>query len=146
MPCDALKRATWAGNELVEARSGVLADEYWLPVLRSYPTEPIRLIRWRLAAEIPTLKEKFNARSRYFGYHVQGDKDRAYVYVQKRDLVIDLCLPPGLSVELRKAGFEVRPRKNFQGNAEWLTGWRVPQSTRDVSTVVSWIRRALLSV
>ena len=99
----------------MEARSGILAGEHWLPVLRCYPTELIRAIRRRLAAEIPGLTEKFNAGSRYFGYHVQDDKDRAYVYVQKRDLVIDLCLSAELSAGLLEAGFEVRPKNNSKG-------------------------------
>ncbi len=76
-------------------------------------------IRKGLAKAIPELSEKFNTSSLYFGYNVGEDEDRAYIYVQKENLVIDLHIEPSYVSELEKEGFVIKPRDNFQGQAGW---------------------------
>ena len=133
---------TWAGNEIVEARSGLLPDACWRAATPSGSTELVCAVRRELAERVPLLREKFNSHSRYLGYHLPGDKDRAYIYLQKTRLVIDLCVSADLASRLRRSGFEVRPKSNFQAKIGWLTGWRIPHSTANVPEVVTWICKA----
>ena len=133
---------TWAGNEILQSHLGLLPKEHWAQVLESHPTGLLCSVRERLVQVVPGLTEKFNVSSRYFGYCVQGEMDRAYVYVQKQKLVIDLCISPDCAKDLRQAGFTVRPRRNFQGNAGWLTGWQVAHSAQKVDTITAWICKA----
>ena len=133
---------TRTGSEIVEARSGLLPDACWRPATGSDPTELVCSVRQELAEMIPLLREKFNFDRRYFGYHLPGDKDRAYIYLQKKKLVIDLCASTDLASHLRRLGFDVRPKSNFEAKIGWLTGWRVPYSTANVREVVTWICKA----
>lgn len=133
------------GTYVIRAKRGLLSDTTWRRTLRDYPTSLICLIRERLLKKIPGLTEKFNTKSRYFGYWIGDDKDRIYIYIQKEKLVIDLCIGSNYATALKKQGFKVKPRDNFQGEAGWLTGWQVPQSTTDVNFVVNWLRKAFKS-
>jgi hypothetical protein len=121
---------------------GLLKDGVWKKILQSYPTTLIKTIRQRLIAEIPNLNEKFNTKSRYFGYYTKDNEDRLYIYVQKEKLVVDLCIQSNLKDTLVTHGFQFRPRDNFQAKHDWLTGWHVQQSTTDVKTVMKWVCRA----
>jgi hypothetical protein len=127
---------------LVRAEKGVLKDSVWKRTVKGYPTELLCSIREQLHKKVPGLTEKFNTNSRYFGYWTGADKDRAYIYVQKKGLRIDLCISSKSETDLRKAGFEVRYVKNFQGRARWLTGWCVPPTTTNIRTVMKWLLKA----
>ena len=74
------------------AEKGLVKDVVWKKILQSYPTTLIKTIRQRLIAEIPNLNEKFNTKSRYFGYYTKDNEDRLYIYVQREKLVVDLCI------------------------------------------------------
>jgi hypothetical protein len=137
-----LKRYGKKAKYVIYAENGLVPDKVWGPKLRGYPTSLVCLIRAALADRVPGISEKFNSNSRYFGYRVGMDKDRAYIYVQKKKLVIDLCISPIFTKELRHLGFEVKPRDNFQGKAGWLTGWEVPKSTLNLEPVVKYLCKA----
>ena len=125
------------GIYVIRAKRGLLNDTIWRCTLKNYPISLICLIRERLLKKIPGLTEKFNSNSRYFGYWIGDDKDRVYIYVQKKQLVIDLCISSDFTTTLNNQEFRVKARDNFQGQAGWLTGWQVPQSTTDADSVVN---------
>jgi len=127
---------------LVCAVKGLLKDSVWKKTLKNYPTGLVCSIREQLLKNVPGLTEKFNTNSRYFGYWTGADKDRAYIYVQKKDLRIDLDICTKREADLQKAGFEVRYIHNFQGRNRWLTGWRVPHTTTNIRAVVKWLLKA----
>jgi len=91
---------------------------------------------------------------RYFGYRIKKNKargdtsrrayteDKAYIYVRPDSLEIDLKIETRHANRVRKDGFEVRPKTNYQAKAGWLTGWYIPQSTANVETVVEWLCKA----
>ena len=127
---------------VIRAKKGLLAKTHWHRTLQAYPTSLITLVREKLQKKIPGITEKFNSNSRYFGYWIGDDKDRVYIYVQKKKLVIDLCISSDYATALKKQGFKVKPRDNFQGQAGWLTGWYVPHSTTKVDYVVNRLCKA----
>jgi hypothetical protein len=128
---------------LVPAKKGLVNDNVWRRILDNYPTDIVCSIREQLLRKVPGLTEKFNTNSRYFGYWTATDEtDRAYIYVQKRGFRIDLCVKRRVEPELRRAGFEVRYVNNFQARAGWLTGWRVPHTTKDTRAIMKWLLRA----
>ena len=133
------------GIYVIRAKRGLLSDRTWRRTLKGYPTSLICQIRERLLKKIAGLTEKFNSNSRYLGYWIGDDKDRVYIYVQKEQLVIDLCISSDFATTLNKQGFRVKARDNFQGQKGWLTGWQVPQSTTDVNFVVNWLCKAFKS-
>jgi hypothetical protein len=126
------------------AKKGLLGEKVWKPILKRYPTSLVCLIRERLLKKIPDITEKFNRNSRYFGYWVGDDKDRVYIYVQKKQLVIDLYISTDsdFTTVIKERGFKIKPRSNFQGHAGWLTGWQVPQSTTDIDQIADWLCKA----
>ena len=115
------------GNVVI-ADAGLLPEELLWDVLRGYPRELVGKLRKHLAAECPKLREKINRNNRYLGYS-NGGSDAMYVYVSKNGLLIDMRLSADLSDDLRRLGFEVRPRDNYQGKSGWLTGLIVPHDT-----------------
>ncbi len=136
------REITRAGNQIFKAKSALLDDCFFQPELQDYSMKVLDAIRKGLAKAIPELSEKFNTNSLYFGYNVGEDEDRAYIYVQKENLVIDLHIEPSYVSELEQEGFVIKPRDNFQGQAGWLTGWQVPQSAADADCVVNWLCKA----
>ena len=116
-----------SGNVTI-ADAGLLPEELLWDVLRGYQQELIAKLRKHLAGEFPKLREKINRKGRYLGY-ANGGSDAMYVYVRKQDLVIDIRLSDDLADDLRQAGFEVKPRDNYQGKSGWLTGLIVPHDT-----------------
>ena len=130
------------GTYVICAKRGMLSNQTWQGTLKNYPTSLIRLIRGSLQKKMPRLSEKFNSNSRYFGYWIGDDKDRAYIYVQKHNLVIDLHIESSYVSELEKEGFVIKPRDNFQGQAGWLTGWHVPHDTKKICVVIKWLLKA----
>lgn len=129
-------------NNVILADAGLLEDTVWKRALQGYPTSLVCSIREKLLKNIPGITEKFNTNSRYFGYWIGADKDRAYIYIQKKALRIDLCISPSFKKDIEQNSFEVIPRENFQGQAGWLTGWQVPQSTLNLEPVVKWLCKA----
>ena len=121
---------------------GLLADEVLQDVLRGYPRELPLYLRRRLADRFPRLREKFNRRRRYFGYAV-GKSDGAYVYVSKGRVILDLRIPADRADQVRRLGFEVVPRNNWQAKAGWLTGIRVPHDTDKREDVLALAVEAL---
>jgi len=131
------------GKYLVLAKKGLLKDSMWRRTLENYPTDIVCSIREQLLKKVPGLTEKFNTNSRYFGYWTATDEtDRAYIYVQKSEVRIDLYVGRRFEAQLHRAGFEVRYVNNFQGRAGWLTGWRVPHTTTSIKTVLKWLLKA----
>ncbi len=137
------RKQTWAGNEIIQTDIGLLPAKIWKAQLRNYPIDLLSLIRKSILEKVPDLSEKFNQGGLYFGYRVGNCKDKAYIYVQKKNLIIDLCISRNFTKELKKSGFELKHRDNFQGRAGWLTGWRIPQSTLNPKRVVKWLCKAL---
>ncbi len=129
-------------RNVVIADAGLLPEEFLWDVLKDYPQELVGELRKRLAAECPKFHEKINRNSRYLGYS-NGGSDAMYVYVRKKNLLIDMRLSADLSEDLRQAGFEVRPRDNFQAKSGWLTGLIVPHDTDKIADVVSMAMEAL---
>lgn len=130
-------------KHLIVAEQGLLADNQWQAHLSDRPCSLIRQIRKRLPREVPGLTEKFNRNSNYFGYRANGDKDRAYIYVQKKGLRIDLHIKREHEPELIRQGFTIKYVNNYQGRAGWLTGWRIPHNEAHAATVVKWLLQAL---
>lgn len=156
---DVFIETTRKGNKIYHAKVGLLKDKYWRDLLKDYPIDLLCVIRNGLKESIPLLAEKFNPTTpglRYFGYKVRNrdaakndfsklsyGSDKAYIYIQKKNLRIDLDIDRRkFERELIKAGYEARYSHNYQGQAVWLTGWYVPQSTTDVKTVLKWLRKA----
>lgn len=130
------------GKHVVHAKKGLVKDSVWKQTLKNYPTDLVCSIREKLLDKVPGLTEKFNTNTRYFGYWTGKDKDRAYIYVQKKGLRIDLHISHDSEAGLREAGFEVCFIDNFQGTAGWLTGWHVPHTTNNIKTVMTWLLKA----
>lgn len=126
----------------IRAKNGLLDDSVWRSKLRGYPSSLLCLIRQRLQKEIPGITESFNTNSLYFGYRVGTQKERAYIYIQKEKLRIDLCISRDFELDIRKKGFEIHYSNNFQGRAGWLTGWQIPHLTKDTDAVVTWLCKA----
>jgi len=137
------RKQTKTGNEIIQANLGLLPDKMWKSRMRKYPTDLLSVIRKSLLDIAPDLAEKFNPTSLYFAYRVRNGKGRAKIRVQKKFLIIDLCISRNFTRELEQTGFEVKHQDNFQGIAGWLTGWRIPQSTQNHEPVVKWLCKAL---
>ncbi len=101
----------------------------WRPFFSSYPSNLINvlnLLRQDLAELTPNLREKFNIKSRYFGYGLHGSSDRVYIYVQRKKLVVDIDIS---IYQIKKLGeFTISLRNNYQRRAGWATGWGIPYS------------------
>jgi len=130
------------GLYVIRAKKGLLNKRFWHRTLQSYPTSLIALIREMLPKKISGLTEKFNTNSRYFGYWQGTEKDKAYIYVQKKNLRIDLYISRKYERDLQNDGFQIKHVDNFQGRAGWITGWLVPHSKKDVKLVVKWLCKA----
>lgn len=136
------KRYGKKAKYVIYAENGLVADKKWQAKLRGYPISLVCLIRAALADRIPGVTEKFNSNSRYFGYRIGTDRDRAYIYIQKKKLVIDLSISQSFTKKIRQMGFKVKFRNNFQDRAGWLTGWQVPQSTLNLEPVIEYLCQA----
>lgn len=131
-----------ASKYVIYSEKGLLKDDQWKSYLNDRPTQLIAKIRNYLKKQIPGLAEKFNYNSRYFGLRVKDDKDRIYIYIQKKGLRIDLCIGREFEEKLQRAGFKVKYINNYQGRAGWLTGWHVPHDTKKLNIVLKWITKA----
>ncbi len=121
---------------------GLVEDHKWGRYLDKYEDELIRQIRLKLTERLSGFNEKFNYNSRYFGYCLKDESDKLYIYVQKKNLRIDLCISRKYERELHNQDYVVKYHNNYQGMTGWLTGWQVPQSTTDADRVVKWLCKA----
>jgi len=113
--------------------------------LRGYAPEGRKLVlelRDRLRAEFPEIREKHNPRSRYLAFAV-GRSDAAYIYLQKRRLLLDVRVPQTRAADLTRRGIRVAHRGNYQGKAGWLTGVLVPHDTDKVDLIADLLVEAL---
>jgi hypothetical protein len=131
------------GIHVIRAKEGLLAKTHWQRTLQAYPTSLITRVRKKLE-KIPGITEKFNSNSRYFGYWIGDNKDRVYIYVQKKKLRIDLYIDRKFEENISKEISKVDYVNNWQGKAGWLTGWQVPQSTTNIDMVVKWLCNAFI--
>ncbi len=129
-------------SQNVVTGAGLRPEELLWDVLKGYPQELVNKLRKRLAAEFPGLREKINRRKRYLGYANRGS-DAIYVYVKKKNLLIDIRLSADLAEDLRRLGFTVRPYDNFQSDVGWLTGLIVPHDTDKFAEVIKLAIEAL---
>lgn len=116
--------------------SGLLTEDQVASGLRGDAGTLVAALRSRLAAACPKLREKLNPNSRYLAYGLAGGKDALYVYVQKKGVLIDMRVSADRADELRRQGFDLRPRNNYQAKAGWLTGLFVPHDTSRIDEVV----------
>jgi len=129
-------------KNIVSANVGLVKDIVWKKSLQGRDTALLCSIRKSLIKKIPGIAEEFNKQSRYFGYWQGTEKDKAYIYVQKKNLRIDLCISRKHEKDLQNQGYIVKYHNNYQGRAGWLTGWLVPHSKKDVKLVVKWLCKA----
>lgn len=127
---------------VVTADAGLLPPEVVSGALRGYPKDMLFGLREVLSSKCPRLREKLNKRSRYLGYS-NGGGDAMYVYVRKKDLLLDVRLSADLTEELQGRGFVVRPRDNYQAKAGWLTGLIVPHDSDKMAEVAQLAIEAL---
>ena len=132
-----------APGNLALQEKGLLPDDRLESGLRGSAVDLVVDLRSRLAAACPKLREKLNTSSRYLAYGLTDGSDALYVYVQKRGILIDIRVPADRADELRRRGFDLRPRDNYQAKAGWLTGIFVPHDTDKLSEVVSLALEAL---
>jgi len=137
------QRKRGARGESVIRSDGLLSDEVLAAGLGGRPPELVLWLRKRLAAKCRGIKEKLNPRSRYLGYARRGRSDALYVYLQRQCLVIDIRLSADRAGQVRRLGFEVRPRRNYQARAGWLTGIRVPYGTQNRGALADLALEAL---
>lgn len=140
MPLNAEKKNL--GNMIV-SEDGLLPKEMIWDTMSGYPIELVMEFRDRLNAKCIGLKEKLNRNNRCLGYARVGRSDAFYIYVQKKRMLIDVRVSPDRSDELRRKGFEVQYRNNFQGRAGWLTGLLVPHDTASLDVIVDLAVEAL---
>jgi len=132
-------------KNIESADEGLVENEVWEKSLKKSlqyrDIAFLRSIRESLNEKISGLTEEFNKKSRYFGYWTGTDKDRAYIYVQKKRLRIDLLISRKFEEQIcqEDEDFEVHHVNNYQGRAGWLTGWYVPYSTKNINVVVKYI-------
>lgn len=152
---DVIIETTRKGNEIYQAKAGLLKDKYWRNSLKDHPIDLLSVVRNALEEAIPGLAEKFNPTTPgllYFGYKVR-DRDAAKhdfskgcyssakvkMYIQRKTLRIDLAIDRKFEQEIKNAGYRVKYAHNYQGRAGWLTGWYVPHSTKDIKAVMKWL-------
>jgi len=148
-------------ENIISAEEGLLKDEEneeVINILKKYLKAPeieyICSLRNQLYnKKINGLTEAFNKNKRYFIYWTGTDNDKAYIYVQKENLrieldlrrknEIDLDLRRKYEEEIRNEGFKVKFVNNFQGQDGWLTGWYLPYSTKNINVVIKYLSKAL---
>jgi hypothetical protein len=130
-------------SDVLVCEAGLLPEEVIEDRFRGYPTGLVLHLRRRLAEACPKLREKLNPNSRYLGYGLAGGSDDVYIYVRKKDVIIDARLPAERADELRGQGLTVRPRDNYQAKTGWLTGLSVPHDTDHREMIVALLLEAL---
>ena len=152
IPPSSGERPTSTGPDIVEGTQGLGLDEIARmiggplgEVLRRSPA--LSEIRRVVLHGRAGVTERLNrGPKKYLGYRARG-RDRADVYVQNAQLVVDVDVPrteENLG-PLREAGIEVVPRRNFQWRAGWVTGVLLAHSAapEQASLVADAIVKAL---
>ena len=117
-------------DNVITADAGLLDTP---TIQEKIPGRPLDLafrIRDQLASRFPELREKLNCNSRYLGYTNGRGSDALYVYIQKKQLLLDIRVSKEEAENLRNKGVTVVPRNNYQSKAGWLTGVLIPHDTR----------------
>jgi len=98
-------------------------------VLRS---DALKRLHDALYVRVPSLHEKWNSGANpYLGFAgSEGRADALYIYVQVGGLVLDVRMARREETLFQNLGFSVRYRDNFQGQAGWVTGVRIPHQTQ----------------
>ena len=110
-------------------------DDVLRESLKALPQGLVFALRRMLKRGCPDLREKLNVNSLYLGY-ARCESDALYVHVQKKCVVLDIRVPKEQESRLVPKGFAVHRRDNWQGQAGWLTGIRVPHDTTRLDGVV----------
>lgn len=130
---------------IIYATAGFLENVDWEQTLEDYPTELVCSIRKKLKETVPDLTEKFNYNYPYFGYRQGNGPDKLYLYIQKKSIKIDIQISKEYKKEIEMEGFEIREANNFQAREGWITGWYIPQSTKDITVIMKWLTKPFLS-
>ena len=129
-------------QNVIKSDAGLLDKTVWRRRLEDYPTDLFLQIQSLLKANVKDLTEKFNHKSRYFGYCKAGHSDVLYIYIQKKRLRIDLKIDQDYEKALRRAGYTVKYVNNYQGRFGWVTGWFISQDCRKVKEIVNYMLKA----
>jgi hypothetical protein len=129
-------------QNVIDSGGGLVCDKHWKPFLESCSVDLFLRLRRDLYHKIEGLTEKFNKQSKYFGYSVKEGSDVLYIYIQKENLRVDLRIDRKHETSITQAGFKIQYADNFQGRADWLTGWQIPQDTKQVDIVIKWLLKA----
>lgn len=124
------------GNPLVEVNE--IKQKF-----QGYQLELVMQLRSVLTNKFPELNEKLNFKSRYLGYSNGQTSDSVYVWIQKKKLLLDIRVSKEESDVLKRHGFEVNPRNNYQCRSGWLTGVSVPHDTDKLDAIVELVSLAL---
>ena len=126
----------------------MVPERNWIPFFSSYPSNLIKvfnLLRKDLEKRTTNIREKFNIKSRYFGYGLEGSSDRVYIYVQRKKLVVDIDIH--INQIKKQKEFTFSSRNNYQGRAGWVTGWEIPCSKlgqiQEIEEIVNVMCQAL---
>ena len=75
-------------------------------------------------------------------------KNQATLYVchynkwLEHKMVCDICVKTSHVRDIRREGFKVKLRGNWQGQVDWLTGWQVPHDTKKINVIIKWLLKA----
>ena len=128
---------------VIDGEGGLVDNETIKYKLQGYPIDLAIQLRDRLVSELPGLREKLNFNSKYLGYANENRSDALYVYIQKKQLVLDVRVSKDDAEKLRIQGFKVNPRNNYQCRTGWLTGLAVPHDTNKLDVIVELALMAL---
>lgn len=128
---------------LIKGDEGLLELNTIKQKLHGYPLGLAIQIRDQLASKIPTLHEKLNVNSKYLGYSNGNQRDVLYVYIQKKQLVLDIKVSKDEAEKLRDQGVRINPRNNYQCRAGWLTGISMPHDSNKLNAVMELALLAL---
>jgi hypothetical protein len=94
-------------------------------LLNTFTIEQLKCIsniRKNLFQKIPSLREKINKNSKYFGFKVDKNKDSIYIYLQNKKMIMDIDISKEYKNWFIKRGFTIKERDNYQQKAGWITG------------------------
>lgn len=130
-------------NHLIKLENGSAGFDTIKQSLPGYPLNQVAIIRNKLNSEIARLQEYLNRKGRYLAYSNGTQSDALYVHIQKKRLVLDIRVSKEEAEELRRHGFDVNPKNNYQGKAGWLTGVSVPHNSDKLNVVIQLAMSAL---
>jgi len=106
-------------------------------------------LRESLIEEFQNLQEKFHLEQRYIGWWLVGDRnkgdaDRVYIFFEKNAMSIRIRLSRQRERDIKAFGYEIQPSRNFQGQAGWITGWKIPYDIPSPKMVHHFFHDALV--